>query len=117
MDKLEKVYKKFLKHVLSLPDTVADPAVYVLTVTTILSYSRCQQFNLCYQTNISLIFCCCSGSFSTSNQINAYKSSIYCICKKRGLMAVYLISWFSFNKQILYLLKIIFANHLQTEAD
>ena len=33
MDKLERVYKKFLKQVLSLPDTVADPAVYVLTGT------------------------------------------------------------------------------------
>lgn len=34
MDKLEKVYKKFLKQVLSLPDTVADPALYVFTGTT-----------------------------------------------------------------------------------
>ena len=33
MDKLERVYKKLLKQVLSLPDTVADPAVYVLTGT------------------------------------------------------------------------------------
>ena len=32
-------------------------------------------------------------------------------------MAVNLISPFSFDKQILYLLKIMFANHLQTEAD
>ena len=31
-------------------------------------------------------------------------------------MVVNLISRFSFDKQILYLLKIIFANHLQTEA-
>ena len=34
MDKLKRVYKKFLKEVLSLPDTVADPAVYILTGTT-----------------------------------------------------------------------------------
>ena len=36
MDKLERVYKKFLKQVLSLPDTVADPAVYVLTGTILI---------------------------------------------------------------------------------
>ena len=33
MDKLEKFYKKLLKQILSLPDTVADPAVYILTGT------------------------------------------------------------------------------------
>ena len=33
-----------------------------------------------------------------------------------GLMEFNLISRFSFDKQILYLLKIIFAKHLQTEA-
>ena len=49
----------------------------------VLSYSRGQQFNLCYQTSISLIFCYCSGSFSASNQINAYKSSIYCVCREK----------------------------------
>ena len=32
-------------------------------------------------------------------------------------MAVNLISRFSFDKQVLYSLKIIFAKHLQTEAD
>ena len=32
-------------------------------------------------------------------------------------MEVNLISRFSFDKQILYLLKIIFVEHLQTEAD
>ena len=32
-------------------------------------------------------------------------------------MAVNLISQVSFDKHILHLLKIIFANHLQTEAD
>ena len=31
MDKLERTYKKFVKHILSLPVTVADPAVYVLS--------------------------------------------------------------------------------------
>ena len=30
-DKLERVYRKFLKQVLSLPDTVADPASYILS--------------------------------------------------------------------------------------
>ena len=39
------------------------------------------------------------------------------VCKKSSPMAVNLVSWFSFDKQILYLLKIIFAQHLQTEAD
>lgn len=33
IDKLEKVHKKFLKQVLSLPETVADPAVYILSGT------------------------------------------------------------------------------------
>ena len=42
----------------------------------VLSYSRGQQVNLCYQTSISLIFCYCSDSFSTSNQIDTYKRSI-----------------------------------------
>ena len=31
IDKLEILFKKFLKQVLSLPDTTADPAVYILT--------------------------------------------------------------------------------------
>ena len=31
MDKLERTYKKFVKHILSLPVTVADSAVYVLS--------------------------------------------------------------------------------------
>ena len=31
IDKLERVYRKFLKQVLSLPDTVADPASYILS--------------------------------------------------------------------------------------
>ena len=31
MDKLERTYKKFIKHILSLPVTLADPAVYVLS--------------------------------------------------------------------------------------
>ena len=30
IDKLERVYRRFLKQVLSLPETVADPASYVL---------------------------------------------------------------------------------------
>ena len=30
-DKLERVYRKFLKQVLSLPDTVADSASYILS--------------------------------------------------------------------------------------
>ena len=42
----------------------------------VLSYSRGQQVNLCYQTSISLIFCYCSDSFSASSQTEAYKSSI-----------------------------------------
>ena len=33
MDKLERFYKKLLKQILSLPETVADPAVYTLTET------------------------------------------------------------------------------------
>ena len=33
MDKLERFYKKLLKQILSLPKTVADPAVYTLTGT------------------------------------------------------------------------------------
>ena len=33
MDKLERCYKKLLKQILSLPETVADPAVYTLTGT------------------------------------------------------------------------------------
>ena len=33
MDKLERFYKKLLKQILSLPETVADPAVYILTGT------------------------------------------------------------------------------------
>ena len=30
MDKLDRVHKKFLKHILSLPTSVAYPAIYVL---------------------------------------------------------------------------------------
>ena len=33
MDKIERFHKKLLKQILSLPDTVADPAVYILTGT------------------------------------------------------------------------------------
>ena len=31
MEKVERLYKKLLKQILSLPDTVADPATYILT--------------------------------------------------------------------------------------
>ena len=31
LDKLERLYKRFLKQILSLPQTVADPAVYILS--------------------------------------------------------------------------------------
>ena len=31
MEKIDKLYKKFLKQILSLPNTVADPAVYILS--------------------------------------------------------------------------------------
>ena len=67
----------------------------------LLSYNRGQQVNLCYQTSISLIFCYCSDSFSTSNQIDTYKRA-FSVCKKRGLMAVNVILRFSFDIQILY---------------
>ena len=33
MDMLERSNRKFLKHILGVPDTTADPAVYVLTGT------------------------------------------------------------------------------------
>ena len=33
MDKLERTYKKFIKHILSLPVTVAGPAVYIPSCT------------------------------------------------------------------------------------
>ena len=31
LDKLERLHKRFLKQILSLPQTVADPAVYILS--------------------------------------------------------------------------------------
>ena len=31
VDKLERIYKQFIKQILSLPVTVADPAVYILS--------------------------------------------------------------------------------------
>lgn len=31
LDKLERVHKRFIKQILSLPQTVADPAVYILS--------------------------------------------------------------------------------------
>ena len=31
MDKVNRAYKKSLKQILSLPDTVADPAVYIIS--------------------------------------------------------------------------------------
>lgn len=34
MEKLDRLHKKFLKMILSLPDTVADPAVYILSGST-----------------------------------------------------------------------------------
>lgn len=33
MEKMVKLYKKFLKQILSLSNTVADPAVYILSVS------------------------------------------------------------------------------------
>ena len=36
MDMLERSNKKFLKHILGVPDTTADPAVYILTGTILL---------------------------------------------------------------------------------
>ena len=33
IEKLERTYKQFIKHILSLPTTMADPAVYVLSGT------------------------------------------------------------------------------------
>ena len=34
MEKLDRLHKTFLKLILSLPDTVADPAVYILSGST-----------------------------------------------------------------------------------
>ena len=36
MDMLERSNKKFLKHILGVPDTTVDPAVYILTGTILL---------------------------------------------------------------------------------
>ena len=33
MDMLERSNKKFLKHIFGVPDTTADPAIYILTGT------------------------------------------------------------------------------------
>ena len=55
---------------------VSESILGSVSMTQLLSYSRGQQVNLCYQTSISLIFCYYSDSFSISNQIDTYKRSI-----------------------------------------